>query len=176
MTEEAAAGTYVCECCDLPYSIKRPISNDVEARLHRVNTIPTRCARCAPHRAAADDLDAWKRLHDDHTRWYWEQYQKGLVVLRKMQAQVEHAEVRVSDFREKTRSAYRSRDHAVRLLRKIADLHQPERRGCSCGKRPDCETAKIIDHGWVVERIRDLELREAAEDLYPDLDDQWDAG
>lgn len=176
MAGAASAGTYVCECCGLPYPIKKPISSDVESRLHQVNRVPTRCGRCSTHRDADVNLDTWVRRAEKHAQWYWDLYQKEVATVRRMKAEVQEAEVRVSGLREKTVLAYRSRDHSVRLLAKIADLHQPERRGgCSCGKRPDCATAKITDTGWVVDRIRDLERRGAMDDMYADLDD-WSAG
>jgi hypothetical protein len=72
----------------------------------------------------------------------------------------------VSDMHDRMIGAYRSRDHGTRLLREIGDLHAPVPNGCSCGKRKDCETARIIDRGWVQERFRDLERREHRPDYY----------
>lgn len=156
-----SSGSYVCECCGLTYPILRPISSNIEARMHQPNTAPTRCARCAPHRQT--DADALIQRAEDHAQWYWDHSQKAVNAARRMRHEVDEAEAKASDAKDRMVSAYRSRDHGTRLMKKIADLHAPAQRGCSCGKRPDCATAKIIDQGWVQERIRDLDRRDERE-------------
>lgn len=161
MSVTVPGGNYVCECCGLLYPIQRPISADIEARMHQSNMNPTRCVRCAPHRG--DDTETILLLHEDHTRWYWEQYQKAVEAARAARREMEELQAKASNARDRMIGAYKSRDHGTRLLRRIGLLHEPAHRGCSCGKRPDCDTAKIIDQGWVQERIRDLERREERE-------------
>jgi hypothetical protein len=172
-------GNFVCECCGLWYPIQRPVSRNIEDRMHRSNKIPTRCSRCASHRGYESDVDILLLRADDHTRWYWEWYKNAVEAARAARRQVDEAGVRVDEARDRAVSAYRSRDHSVRLLRKIAELHNPTATGCSCGKRPDCDTAKIVDGGWVQARIRDLERQDAIErernrrleyDDYDDID------
>lgn len=178
MPVEVPPGSFVCECCGLWYPITRPASADIEARLHQSNRAPTRCRRCSPHRG--DDAETLILLAHDHATWYWEWYQRALDATRKMKAEVQEAEVRVGDYHDRMIAAYRSRDHGVRLLRRIGDLHRPVKNGCSCGKRPDCETSRIIDGPWVQARIRELERREKQEnpgrfedeDLYADGADE----
>jgi hypothetical protein len=161
MSVAVPAGCFVCECCGLWYPVTRPISADVEARMHQPNRLPGRCGRCSPHRG--DDAETLVRRAEDHVQWYWELYQSAVDAAREMRAEVEQAEVRAGDYRERMIAAFRSRDHGVRQMRRIGDLHAPVRGGCSCGKRPDCETAKIIDSPWVQARLRELERREAHE-------------
>jgi hypothetical protein len=151
-------GNFVCECCGLWYPIQRPLSADIEARMHQSNKNPTRCARCAPHRQT-DDAALVLRA-EDHARWYWEQYHKAVDAARDARREMEELQAKAGDARDRMIAAYKSRDHGTRLLRWIGLLHEPAQRGCSCGKRPDCDTAKIIDQGWVQERVRDLDRRE----------------
>lgn len=161
MSVTVPGGNFVCECCGLWYPIQRPVSSDIEARMHQPNKIPARCVRCAPHRG--DDTETIIILNRDHTQWYWEQYQKAVEAARAARREMEELKAKASDARDRMVGAYRSRDHGTRLLRRIGLLHERAQHGCTCGKRPDCETAKIIDQGWVRERIRDLERREERE-------------
>lgn len=140
------------------------VSRNIEDRMHQSNKVPDRCARCTPHRGyETGDPEICVGRADDHAQWYWELYKKAVDDARLSRRRVDEAEVRVDEARDRAVGAYRSRDHSVRLLRKIRDLHTAKPRGCECGKRPDCDTAKIVDGGWVHARIRDLERQEAKE-------------
>jgi hypothetical protein len=169
---EIEAGTFICECCALRYPIQRPISANVTDRMHRSNQIPTRCARCAPHHG--DDPATLVDWANDHARFYWEDRERAVEAAKAMRREVEEMKTQLSDKHERMLAAYRSRDHGTRLLRDIGDLHAPVRGGCSCGKRPDCKTAQIIDRPWVQDRLRDLEHRERQERLWDDYDEDDD--
>jgi hypothetical protein len=174
MDEMVPPGNFVCECCGLWYPLPPPPAGDVETRMHQARTyrVPTRCRRCAPHRG--DDADTVIGMANDHAQWYWEEYKRAVAATRQARADVERAEVRASDHRDRMFAAFRSRDHAVRQLRRVGDLHEAVRGGCSCGKKPDCRTAQIVDAPWVQDRLRELERREGRTDdeRYDDLLDE----
>ncbi len=177
MSVTVPPGNFVCECCGLWYPVPQPVASDIETRMHRsqTNRVPTRCARCSHHQG--DDAETVVRRAYEHELVYWEQYKRAADATRTMRAEVERAEVRASDYRDRMFAAFRSRDHGIRLLRRIGDLHEPLRGGCSCGKKPDCETSRVIDGPWVQDRLRELARREARDpdDHYGDLlDDDAD--
>jgi hypothetical protein len=96
-------------------------------------------------------------------------YHRANDAAKRMVAEVQEADGAVSEYRDRVRSAYQSRDAATEVLAKIADLHVPTGRGCSCLRR-DCETMPIVNRNWVRDRIRDLRAREGQLDD-DDLDD-----
>jgi hypothetical protein len=158
---EASAGRYVCDCCHLWYPIPARAYANVEGRMHQSSQVPARCTKCKQHQGDDPAMAVYRA--EEHAFWYWELHERGVDRVRDSLRQVEEAEVRVGEARERAAGAYRSRDHAVRQLRKIANLHSPAQHGCSCGKKPDCDTAKIVDTPWVTNRIRDLEERDQEE-------------
>jgi hypothetical protein len=140
MSVTVSPSNYVCECCGLWYPVPQPVANDVETRMHRrqANRVPTRCTRCSHHEG--DDAETLVR----RAHVYWEHYKRAVEATRAMRAEVERAETRASDYRDRMFAAFRSRDRGIRLLRRIGDLHEPLRGGCSCGKKPDCETSRVM--------------------------------
>jgi hypothetical protein len=147
-----------CTCCGLLYNPPVAVFF-VEREESRVM-----CRPCYEHRGADERMR--NRRHEEHADLFWKRYRSAVQFARDAGDELKAG-------REKMFAAFGSRDHAVRLLHKIGELHEPTPRGCSCGKRSDCETAKIIDHGWVQDRIRDLERREEQEERQREEEDYW---
>ncbi|TQM44103.1 hypothetical protein [Pseudonocardia cypriaca] len=154
MAISVPGGHYVCLCCGLFYPIQRPVSPNVEHRMHQSNTVPKRCSRCAPHRG--DDAETRIRIAEDHARWYWEFAEQKDAETKAALAQVDEIKVQMGDTRDRMIAAFRSRDAYIRVLADVAKQHQPTRNGCSCRRR-DCETFPITDQPWVRRKISELE-------------------
>lgn len=151
-------GNFVCECCGLFYEIQRPVSANIEARMHQPNTPPKRCARCAPHRQADDDASL-VLLANDHMQWYWEFAELKDAEAKSAAAEVDEIRVQIGDARERMIAAFRSRDNYIRALARISDEHEPVRGGCSC-RRHDCPTLALVDQPWIRSRVNDLRSEE----------------
>lgn len=148
---------FVCECCGLPCKNTRPVSSNIEARMHQPNTPPKRCARCGLHR----DLDAQSliRRAEEHSQWYWEFAEAKDAEAKASAAEVDEIRVRIGDARDRMKAAFRSRDNYVRALARIADQHEPVRGGCSCRRR-DCPTLALVDEPWIRSRVNEIRREE----------------
>lgn len=142
----------VCECCDLPQRVKT------------IDGTPTMCGPCIEHRGADQRTEV--RRAQEH-----EAMLRGRLKAARSAAN-EAYEAR-DNYKEKMHGAYRSREHAVRQLQQINDLHVQTPSGlCSCGKRQGCKTADIIYRPWCQDMIRRLDAadqqREADEEALVD--------
>jgi len=160
----APGGHYVCECCGLYYPIQRPVSRNIEDRMHQSNKIPDLCARCAPHRRGNDDWAAAVQAAEDHARWYWKLAEQKDGAAKSVRAELEEIRVQsaaqVEEAREKMFGAFNSRDSYIRALARISKHHEPAGRGgCSCRRR-DCDTLQIIEQPWIRRRINAVERSE----------------
>lgn len=87
------------------------------------------------------------------------------------------ARTAAADSKERMHAAYRSREHAVRLLRRLRELHEPQGRGCSCGAKHDCRSLDLVEDSWVREQVRRLDQREAEDRAAdPFWDDEHEIG
>lgn len=155
-------GSYVCECCKLERPIQRPVSSNIENRMHQANRPPRRCAPCAPHREVIG-WEAAAAVNYDPAQWYWELAQQKDSAARHARAELEQVRVRsdarITESHEKMIAAFRSRDSYIRQLARIAKHHEPTGRGCSCRRR-DCETLQIVEQPWVRRRINEVDYQD----------------
>ena len=148
--------TIRCECCDLAQRVK-----------DRPGKPSTVCATCGEHRG--NDEVSLRRRAESHL-------QMVTVHLAAARGGADDAYRDRDSYKEKMHAAYRSREQAVRVLQRLAELHQPLGRGvCSCRAR-GCPSMAILDRPWVRDRLRQLEQVDAqreAELWAIDARDEW---
>lgn len=126
-----------CVCCE--------ISQRVRYRADDPTKDPM-CDQCACHRGA--DVEKRIKRAEEHASVWRER--------------CDYATSKATDYEERMKSAYRSRDHAIGLLRRLYDIHEPNRRGCSCGAK-DCRSVRVLEGRWLRDMMRRLALREESE-------------
>jgi len=126
-----------CACCDIKQKV-RYRADDA--------TKDPQCDQCAGHRGRNVETRI-KRAEEHAAAW---------------RDRCEYATRKATEYEDRMKSAYRSRDRAIGLLRRLHDFHQPNRRGCSCGAK-DCRSVQVLEGAWLRDMLRRLAFREASE-------------
>lgn len=130
---------FICNCCELLHPVRERSSpyND--------GAVQTECGPCIEHRGADDQMRL--RRAEEHEAEYRRRYTG--------------AREAANNAEEQRNGAFKSRNHAVRKLERLRDLHESAgtRRVCTCGVK-DCKTLESLEDPWLTDRINDLRARE----------------
>ena len=131
----------LCSCCGLVQRVRTDDGGQ-----------PTMCSPCIEHRGANTEMMIRRgQEHEEMLRFRWEA-----------------ARTAANNYEERMKSAFRSRETAVRYLMRLDEIHSIKREGsCTCGRKRDCPSAEILSSGWVQDMIRKVEQRDSeGRDLY----------
>ncbi len=138
-----------CECCQLPQRLAWAASDE------NGRAPVDQCEVCRGHQG--ETLGARAQRAEEHLPMHHEREAA--------------ARAAAEDYKERMHAAFRSREHSVRLLRRLRDLHEPHGQGCSCGIKRDCKSLDLVEASWVREQVAQLNRREAEDRV---ADPYWD--
>jgi hypothetical protein len=126
---------FICTCCGLQHRVAEQTTG------FDLSGPQTKCAECIEHQGA-DERKQLRRAqeHEEALREAWLTNSDAAQALKKGRD-----------------AAFRSRDHAIRLLDAIQGQHHVRgKQGfCKCGVQT-CATERLVSDPWVSERIKAL--------------------
>jgi hypothetical protein len=131
----------------------------------------TACGICRLHQGDKE-FQRLKRA-EEHEEMLRERFERS-------SAWAENVEAEVKETRQRIAIAYKSRDRAIRLLRKLNDLHAQGGDGfCSCGVKRGCRSAEVIYDRWaqmLIHRVDEQEeraMRRRELHMFDEDEDDW---
>jgi hypothetical protein len=131
----------VCACCKLWQRVRDEPGSGTTSRL---------CGECIEHRGTDHDMQLRRAV--DHEAM--------------LRHRCDAARSAATDYEERMKSAFRSRETAVRFLLQLSAVHEDGRNGCTCRTSKDCESARILSHAWVRKMVEKLAVRDYEERQY----------